>query len=250
MRSPGRTAPLPVLLAALALAGCQSVPGKGKSPNTTLGMASYGARNLLVVSPVPFTGAAQYRPVPRCTYRQDRVVANGPSAETRMSLSSRSVRDRLLLTMTEGAQTSTILISPDGTLHDFNVIAEGGRRVTTENIGQEAQRQLATMGQPYAVAFNQITAVFPHYDRTAWSVGAPVATVRTQDGKDWAQYVYRGVTPYAGTQAAVLDLMSITSEGGQPTLIGYNLVDMTTMMPLLYVFETQNRLRLERLSCP
>jgi hypothetical protein len=247
-RAYSRSLPLIVALALPALSGCQTAGGQAaKAPGRS---SSLLERRNLTVSPVPLPRTPFYGPVDQCSYSQMEAVPGSPASVSTISITVRPVRDKFMIAISQGGRMSSILITRDGTLRDFNVLDRSGTRLTTETYSEEANRRLAATGKP-GVMINQITAAFPHYLLPVWKPGSVVAAVQSQDGKDWAQMVYRGLATYKGSTAAVLDMVPAGAPTPEnATLIGYNLIDVSTMMPLLYVFETSNRVRLERLSCP
>jgi hypothetical protein len=229
-----------------ALAACQSTPKGPSGPPTTMAAANVQFRTALPVEPTPLR-AAFYRQLPRCSYAVGRALTGKPATRKDVALTIRPVRDRLLITLQEGGEASTALIGADGTMHDFNLRDDEGVRWTSDDYGARAAR-LAAQGAGSVI--NQFTAMFPRYQQGPWMVDAPVAEVHDQTGAVWARYYYRGLTNSHGRRAAVLDMLSATSANGTPLLTGYNIVDAESLVPLLYVFQTHNEVRFERLSCP
>jgi hypothetical protein len=131
-------------------------------------------------------------------------------------------------------------------LFDFNLASDDGSRLTTESFQSNAAAMLKKSGQQ-GIVVNQMTAIFPHYVPFPWRSGQVVATVRNQSAGEWARYIYKGTTVFAGNQAVVLDLVAAASTGD--VLVGFNVVDVKTMLPLLYVFQTQNQIRYNRINC-
>src|SRR5687767_1244515 len=113
-----------VLLAAAAaatLSGCQSMSAGKEGPATTLKASNRLVRSQLSIRPELLVGAF-YRQVPSCTYDQVRAAGGSAPTTTRAALAVKPVRDRLLVTLTDGSRSSTALIGADGTLHDFNLV--------------------------------------------------------------------------------------------------------------------------------
>lgn len=232
-------------LSAMALSGCQSTSAGKEGPATTLQISNSRIRSQLAIRPELLVGAF-YRQVPICTYAHVRNVAGSPPVTGRAAVVVKPVRNRLLITLTEGSKSSTALIGPDGTMYDFNLIDDQGRRWTSETYAAEARRA-APNGEP---VINQFTAMFPRYVKGPWTPGTVVGDVRTQDGILWAEYIYRGRTGFKGREAAVVDMVTVTAKKSTRRLVGFNIIDAVSLVPLLYVFQTQNEVRVEQISCP
>jgi hypothetical protein len=234
-------------LALLAVAGCQTTPGRPSGPLTTLQGQNLALHDGFVVEPQTLTSAF-YRQMTRCTYTSVQNVPDRPPVERTVTVALRPVRDRLLITMAGDGKTSTALISADGTLHDFNFAGEEGQRWTSETYaGHAAQMVAGTRG----VVINQFAAMFPAYAKAPWVVGSKVAQMRDQNGNLLAEYHYRGVTSANGRKAAMLDIMSTgAATNGKPVLIAFNVIDAETLVPLLYLYQSTAEIRLERRSCP
>lgn len=241
----GRTGALLAGLSALALSGCQSTSAQKEGPRTTLQASDSRIRSQLTIRPELLVGAF-YRQAPTCTYTHVRTVAGSPPVTGQAAVAVKPVRDRLLITLTDGSKSSTALIGADGTMHDFNLVDDEGRRWTSETYAAQARRA-APNGEP---VINQFTAMFPRYVKGPWTPGTGVGDVRTQDGILWAEYIYRGRTSFRGREAAVIDMVTVTAKKSSRHLVGFNIIDAVSLMPLLYVFQAQNKIRVEQTSCP
>lgn len=233
---------LAITVAAMALAGCQTLPtlpGGGFSgmtdDNTRL-------RSQLVIAPVPLPGPPVYGPVQGCSYRVSGIDADGRRFEVEQNTSIRRVRDRLLITVVAGRNTSTALIGPTGELFDFNMPRSDGARTTRENFGQVQQ------GKPAAPVINRFTLAFPHYIRPRLEVGQFVAFVIHESGWPWANYVYRGTTNYNGVEAIVLDLEGLAEDGSRLT-IGFSIIDRQRAIPFIYAVDGGLGYRVEQIHC-
>jgi len=226
------------VLASAALAGCQTMQGAASPSSSTMDSANLLLRSQLAVVPQPIPRLPLYASVARCIYHQVSTRATAVPSDTRFELSIRPIRDRLLITLREGARASTALIGPDGTLHDFNLIDVEGRRWTMEGYGP---------GVGNGKLINQFMVAFPRYQQSLWNVGDSVAEVLSQDGTGWGHYVYRGLTTYGGSEAAVLDL--VVPVEGRLVQVAFNVVDIRTMTPVLNIFDAGSSTRLERERC-
>lgn len=242
--------------AAIGLSGCAMnalTPG-----GTPSGMDSVNTRlrSGLTVTPSPLSRPPTYTPAQPCTYRQVVTLVGQRPAVKSYSVGVKAVRDRLLVSFVGSGETSTALINRQGTMFDFNLVNSiDGSRWTSDNYRARATQQAArTQAQygPSAHSINDFTALYPRFILGRQQVGDVVAEVQDESGKVWASYIYRGVVQYNGNQAIVLDLMRrFESVPGNPILmVGFNVLDSSTMAPLVFVLDAGHKLKFERISCP
>jgi len=213
-------------------------------------------RNALPLQPAQLQNSPRYAPMQACTYHSVHAPVMGPAAASRMSVTVRPVRDRYLITMINEHGTGTVLLGPGGRLHDFNIFdITTQSRFTSENYRRLAQQQQdkteSVSGAP-ADIINSVSAMFPEYIPAIRTPGSPAAFLPDARGVLWATYFYRGVTTHKGRAAAVLDLVrDVPGASGLPgDTVGFSVVELSTMMPLLVVVDAGFIFRMERVSCP
>ena len=192
-----------------------------------------------------------YRPVPGCTYRATGL--GGHDSDRPVELSVRPVRDRLLVSIAAGAETSTALIGGDGRMFDFSLPRQG-RVVNPESwasFARERAESLRRAGREDPHVINELSLIVPHYLPARFDPGATVAIVADENGAIWGRHVYRGITVFGGRQALLFDLLGPAAlpQARADHLIGFALVDPATMLPLALVLDTSQKLRLEQLAC-
>ena len=242
------------LSAALLLGGCAQLSTISAGMPSGMNAESNRIRSELSVSLYPLSAQPAYKAIRECSYRQVFTKIGGPPEINLFQLSVRNVRDRLLFTMRSEQQKSTALMGYDGYLFDFNLIDTAtGSRVTTENFAPQARSQVdevRTMHGPSAHAVNDFTAAFPHYINGSPQVGGVIAQIFDENGRVWANYMYRGKIKFRGKNAFLIDLMrNFETRNGQLTMVGFNIVDDSTMLPLLFVLDAGFRIQLEQSSC-
>jgi hypothetical protein len=218
---------------------------------------SNGIRTQIAVNPIPLPNVLAYRPVTSCLYDETRTPFEKPTVRTRGELSVKRVRDRYLVTSREGGRTSTALIGPRGKLYDFNLVDSDNTRATTETYGAEVDRKLAEInasGDPRvtnAHVVNDFAVSIPDFAPNPRYPGDTAAVVVDESNNEWAVYKYRGLTQIGGITAAVLDLTRVFPDnpGYGPTLVGFDVVDLKTMLPVIVVLDAGIKVRAERISC-
>ncbi|HEV7658217.1 MAG TPA: hypothetical protein VGO55_00070 [Allosphingosinicella sp.] len=217
------------------------IPGGTRSG---MGYERTEIRSQLAIAPVSFPQRPTYRPVQACVYRVVMGTAEGEWSEGTQQVSIRRVRDRLLITVVQGGNTSTALIGDNGQVYDFNVSLVDGVRTNREAFfgGSHGNRD--------AMAVNPINLAFPHYALPRLSVGEMTGFVQHESGWPWARYVYRGTTTYHGSEAIVLDLISQgETAGGEPLTVGFSVIDRRTWMPLYYTVDFGFTVEARQVSC-
>lgn len=243
---------------AVTLSGCQSltaprlasIPAAGY---TVMGAENIAARSALVIAPSSLPRDISYTPF-RCGYRATvKLIGQSENASQPRVVATRA-RDRLLVTIRDGANVSTALLGPDGQLFDFNLASFlGAQHVTADTYAAATTAAVAQMEQQQGRRvhmINDFALVFPRYMNRRPAVGDVASELVDETNNPWGRYVFRGLAPYAGGQVAVFDLVVDAPPSGTPVIVGYNLVDPTTMAPVLVIFDSSSRLRFERISCP
>jgi hypothetical protein len=253
-----------MLILSTALAACQSTPTPKAVkltviPGGTLSAMDASNTNLraqLPASPIPLVRDPVYAPMGACTYWQVYTAPGTAPAQTFLNMVSKRVRDRLLITMREDGEDSTVLIGRNGRIYDFNLRDIASRsRFTSETYRSMANAQkdsLRSAHGPTLEIINQVSAVFPEYFPGRRNVGDVVALVTTTDGKPWGSYYLRGVGTYKGRGVAILDLVRTLESHPElgPVTVGFSVTELSTMMPVLFVLDAGWKVHLERSSCP
>lgn len=240
----------------VSLSGCQimapgmsTIPGAGYS---TLVDDDLNQRTGLVITPTPLPRRAAYTPF-RCSYLASVRRIDEQATQSAPLIRLSRARDRMLVTITEGANVSTALIGQDGRLFDFNLTGFlGGQRVDTQSYyqrarGEVARAQAVTEGTVHVM--NEFSIVFPHYTNAAPGPGDVTTNIVNEEGNLWGRYVYRGTAQYGTARVAVLDLVTDSQPNGTPVVIGYNLIDLANMAPVLTVLDIGSKLHFERTGC-
>ncbi len=215
--------------------------------------ASNAERASFAITATPVVGPIRYAAVGQCAYLQNSTAPAAPPSE-QISITVRTVRNSLLVTIVESKGTSTAIIGTDGSLQTFNLVNAAGGRDTPSNYNQRAADAAARYTAQYgstAHMINNFAAVYPHYLKPSWNPGDTVATLESEGGRPWAVHVYRGITSYKGRRAALIDIVRTldSAPAAGPLVVGWALVDTTTMAPLLFALDAGWKARLERLSC-
>ena len=227
-------------------AGCQTMPRIPGSGVSALDAHYTQLRQTLAVSAVPFPRNAAYVPF-RCNYRAQVQAMGSSVSSTQPAVTVTPVRDRLLVTITDGANTSTALIGTAGHLYDFNMANFlGGGRYDSGTYQQVARQWQQATGSSSVI--NEFTLVFPQYVIQRPSPGQAASHVVNQDNVVWAKYIYQGLTTYNGVQAALFDL-TVPAGYNDTAVVGFSLVDTTTMAPVLTVVRAGSTLQFERVGC-
>jgi hypothetical protein len=249
---PARRGAALALLLALATGGCALLPDVPALPPSVMSPAYTQFRRSLDVE-ARSIGRPTYRAVAGCTYRA-LATDLGPRAGDRpVELSVRSVRERLLVSIAAGDETSTALIGGDGRMFDFSLAGQGVvvNPETWNSIARERAEALRRAGRQDPHVFNDFSLIVPHYLPARFDPGATVAILADEDGGIWARHVYRGVTNFSGRQALLFDLVgsAVPPPAQADNLVGFALVDPTTMLPLALILDTSRKLRFEQLAC-
>ena len=228
-----------------SLSGCAPLSEIAGVP-AVIGGAELQFRNQLALDRVPLPRPAVYSPMTSCTYLISESDILGRSDEMIQKVSIRRVRDRILVTSLGTYGTSTALISPLGKLYDFNVPEpRSGGRANPENI---SSLNPDGRGVPVLIQFQylypEFISIHPQLDQVA-------AEVRLSNQRLWGQYIYRGIAQYEGLSVAVFDLVNVdVMPGARPKMIGFSLVDISNMSPVLVVKIEEHKMEYKRVSCP
>jgi len=247
-----------VVVATIVLAGCASFAPVRMLPTgewSIMDADNTRRRARLIITPVALPHQIAYSPTERCFYRVVSIGYAGRTASFEREVAVRTVHDRYLITHRQSGIASTALIGKDGRLFDFNTVQFDGSRTNSETFPAYASAQSrALREQPHVFAhfINELKIAYPHYATERRQVGSVVATVTDENGRPWAQYVYRGLTNNNGVTAAVLDLTKVREgDAGGGFVIGFNVVDLSRALPVLYVVDTGSATKLvvERTQC-
>ena len=243
------------MLLALALCGCALLPGRHGRPSlppSAMSPAYTQFRLNLDVDARPID-RPPYRPVPGCTYRTLATDVGGRDSDRPVELSVRPIRERLLVSIAAGSETSTALIGDDGRMFDFSLAGQGGvvNPETWTSFARQRAESLRRAGRADVHVFNDLSLIVPHYLPSRFNPGATVAILADEEGKIWTSHVYRGITAFGGRQALLFDLLGSTAPPPvrADRLVGFALVDPATMIPLALVLDTSRKLRFEQLGC-
>jgi hypothetical protein len=241
------------MLLGLVLGGCALIPKTEAPPPSAMNAVYTDFRRDLDVD-AQAVARPPYQAVPSCTYRAFGTEL-GAGGDRPIELSVLTVRERLLVSIAAGSDKSTALIDGDGQMFDFSLADQGSiaNPETWTSIARQRAESFRRAGRGDAHVFNSLSLIVPHYLPARFEPGATVAVLADEDGKIWARHVYRGVTPYAGRQALLFDLLGAATapEAGAKAdrLVGFALVDSATMLPLALVLDTGQKLRFEQLGC-
>lgn len=244
---------------AFTLTACQGITTLPDGQISIMHGVSNRLRGQLAITSVDPQIAVSYIPVKDCSYREMREALNEPQMERRLDLSIKAIENRLLVVIRgDYHNVSTYLISKSGKLYDFNAIDPSrSERVTPQNYEEVTNRKLrqmnATRDPRYQALhlINEFSLAIPEYTTTFMRVGKTVAVVLSEDGNLWGEYKFRGTTLFGGIRAGVLDLVrtQVTLPQYGPTVVGFSVVDLTTMLPLIVVIDSGSTYQLERISC-
>lgn len=247
-----KRAGLGAALAALLLSACQTGPAfEGGRPSAVSKPNHAFLRSLqLSASPAP---RPAYREIDGCSYRAVTTDAQGKYGSRTFELAVRRARDRLLVSMANGALTSTALIGPDGKLYDFN-LAGAGQPLNADTFPAYAKRRAAALKPVHGAdshVVNELALYFPDYSGVRLVPGETAATIADENGRPWARYVYRGTALLAGRSVFVLDLLRRSDakpQQGERT-IGFSLIDRERMLPALTIVESIQKIHLQQVRC-
>jgi hypothetical protein len=236
----------------LGLAACQNVTKLPDGQFSIMVAANNKLRSELMVAPNIPQSPFNYRAVKSCIYSGSTPDETGAIKSTHTELSIKASQNRFLVVANEDGKVTTALIQRNGKIDDFNGIVSNGQRVTADSFGNYASQRLAedrNKNLNNAHVLNTISVVLPEYANAPRRVGDAVAEVKVEDGSMWATYYYKGTTQYRNTAAYVLDLERISGGMQDRIVVGFDVVDSKTMLPLLLVLDSGASSRIEQTSC-
>ncbi|MEJ6011502.1 hypothetical protein [Novosphingobium aquae] len=205
-----------------------------------------------------FAGFRNYGTWPACTYSFMAKKADGKLLTDVVTLSSRPVKDRFMVSSRHSKGLSTALIGIDGTAYDYNwVDNEDGTRFTRENfnavIAKKFQKELSRdpVRARNLVVIDPMSIGFPVFPNASRMPGEVAARIVKTDGSTYGEYVYAGLLNYKGYPALKLEVM-LNRDGqvaGGPILIGYALIRQDNLMPLRFVWQTDRMEISELIRC-
>lgn len=225
---------------------------------TTLDQENLRAYNEHKAVRKPFAGFWNYGVWPVCSYSWMSKKADGTLLTDVITLSSKAVKDRFLVSVKHSKGLSTALIGNDGKAYDYNwVDNEDGTRFTRENFASViARRMEKEFGRDSARARNQVvldpmSVDFPHFVSPSRAVGEVAATIVQSDGSTYGEFVYAGTLTYKGFPAIKLEVI-LNRDGkvqGGPVLVGYQLIRQDNLMPLRTVWQIERMEISELIRC-
>lgn len=241
-----------VTFLALALCGCTMLPKSGSLPPSVMSSAYTEFRESLDVKKRSMARPL-YRPVPDCTYRVLATDPGGRDSDRPAEVSVRPVRERLLVSIAAGSETSTALIGEDGNMFDFSLAGQGAvvNPETWTSTAKERAESFRRAGREDAHVVNELSLIVPHYLSDRFNPGATAAILADEEGGVWVRHVYRGTTTFRGRQALLFDLLGSgpTAPGTAEHLVGFALVDPANMLPMALILDASQKLRFDQLGC-
>ncbi|MDB5694395.1 MAG: hypothetical protein JWO81_3458 [Alphaproteobacteria bacterium] len=221
------------------------------------GMIHFGStiRRTLPVSSAPLPAPLHYAAGNNCTFelvwsRPGASELNGP-----MTINTAPVRDRVAISIKAIDAQTSLLITPSGKVTNFNSVDPFTReRITSSNLSALAERTRERLRQMDPEAKNPDVLIglpmLPRLVDNDGHVGSKVAVVDSASG-EWATYYYQGMIQYKSWNGAVLDLIRVMDVKGKPTSVrlGFLVAEYRTMMPLFFVFENVDQMRVRVTQC-
>ena len=225
---------------------------------TVMGSNSSIQRSSLAIKKTQYSSPLVYASDINCEYKEtSKEFGSSESSVYSINLSITSVGDKSLVVMEYlGKYKSTALIDPRGKLIDFNFIdPKDGKRTTSETYQERIGEQRSSLDESLrsrAQFVNPFSLFMPEFHKISQlSVNKSVANITMEDGQNWGEYVYRGLSQYNGRSVIVLDLVRIppTLSDSTAVLYGYNLIDAETKLPVLTVLDAGTKNVVENISC-
>ena len=244
---------LPLFAFGLAIAASASADKTnilGTRTKVTNGMVHFGdiLRKIIPLKSVSLPAPLRYASGNNCTFDMFWKRPGAAELNGEMKINTAPVRDRIAISITGFETQSSLLISPTGTITNFNTMDPFSRqRVTAKSLPAFAEKTKALMRKLYPDATNEDMLLgYPMLPRLVdndGSVGAKVAVLDSLNG-EWAAYYYQGMTTYEGYSGALLDLVRVMNINGKPTnvRVGFLVAETHTMMPLVFVFENYDQM--------
>lgn len=221
------------------------------------GMVQFGGvlRSTIPVTATPLPAPLHYAAGNNCTFEMVWSRTGASDLNGSMTLNTAPVRERIAISINAvGAQTS-LLISPQGAVTNFNSVDPfTHERTVSANLAAMAEKARLQLQKLYPDAKNaDVLLSMPMLPRLVdndGSVGSKVAVVDSLKG-EWAAYYYQGMVQYKNWNGALLDLIHVMDVNGKPTYVrmGFLVAEYRTMMPLIFVFENADRMRARVETC-
>jgi hypothetical protein len=156
-----------------------------------------------------------------------------------------------------GLGISSVYMDPKGKLFDFNLVNPiDGTRVTKETYQERIAKDKSVLGDKYVPQkihfINPFSIFMPEFiQQNEVRPNQIVSILKEENGNVWGNYVYRGVSTYNNRQVLVLDLRRTINMGpdDEPLLFGFNLLDITTKLPVFTMFDAGTKVIFENVSC-
>ncbi len=242
-------------LACIAASGCAQLSTLPDGQKSFMSPANNAARAALPIAPTPT--ALSYRAPAVCQYASRQKSIDQPAEQKAIALTIRPVADKLSIVETSAGQTvASVLIDRSGKLLDYNSIpttrgATG--RYTPETAAAMNAQMLQSTARSHAAsnphALNEASLKYPEYISASLQPGQTAGFVLQEDRAVWGTYFYRGMTTYQGRPGALLDLQRVAAGSNPAYLVGYDIVDPATGLPLLAVLDSGASGSFEQLSC-
>jgi hypothetical protein len=244
---------------ALFLDGCSVLTTLPDGQPSAMDDQNNRIRSQLAITASPLGASLKYHPVKNCSYDDTENQAGIGVQQFHIDVSVKPVRNRLLITANNGKSISDALITPTGKLLEFNLTDDQDNTHTTPETYQNRVDQTVAKLDPqyykglsHPHALNNFSLKFPEYSAPIHNPGDIAAVIIDEANEQWGAYRYRGVTQIDGTTAAVLDITRVFpdySERG-PSLVGFELIDLRTMLPVLFVMQGVGfEVRMQRSNC-
>lgn len=229
----------------------------GKRTKIVGGMVQFGnlLRKTIAVTAAPLPAPLRYASGNNCTFELFWSRVGFADQNGAMTINTAMVRDRVAISMHTLGTQSSLLITSNGSITNFNSVDPFTReRVTASNLAAAAEKTIQELQKKHPEAKNPDFIVglpmLPRLIDNDGSVGSKVAVVDSVRG-EWAAYYYQGMVRYRNWDGAVLDLIQVVNIKGKPTNVrlGFLVAEYRTMMPLMFVFENYDRIRARVIRC-
>ena len=249
---------------AIFLAGCQSITTLPDGQQSVMSAELNSQRVSLKINPIQHNQKLRYTPQKNCHYKESRYTYSSNGAESyAINLTIKPIKEKYLVVIerNNSEKPSTALINPNGRILDFNLAdPSDGTRFTTENYKDtvsEKERQLKEkvghMSTPKTIHFlNPISVFMPEFINSTHIIpNTIVAKVTSDDGSVWGNYVYQGVSIFNGKQVLVMDLKRKleTFPNKEPVIVGFNLMDVSTKLPIYTALDSGSKIIIEYINC-
>jgi|GEM_PF-3720308 hypothetical protein len=245
------------LSTAIVAGGCSPLTHLPDGQLSGMNADSNRLRSSIRIEPATSPVEIKYKPTKSCHYSSDSdVIGLGISHETEY-ISLEAIGDKLYVLdeNRETGQKASHIIDRSGHVYDMHVPSryEGNRSdFTSENKSDQSARILEPVKNEGKVVnprmIDNFTLDIPEI--TNVNLNQVSAYIYTLSGAKTAAYLFKGLTTFTGRKAAVFDLQQTFPDAGL-VLVGFNVIELATSMPLLAVnsFDGQHYSKIEQLSC-